>query len=112
MALSKSFEAVEPERKDIDSLTGPVLLEFGTPWCGHCQGARPLLEAAFADHSAVHHIRVEDGRGRRLGRTFRVKLWPTLVFLCDGQEKARLVRPDSVDAIRQALALIDQPGCP
>jgi thioredoxin 1 len=36
---------------------------------------------------------VEDGRGRPLGRAYRVKLWPTLVLLCDGQEIARAVRP-------------------
>ena len=37
--------------------------------------------------------RVEDGRGRPLGRAYRVKLWPTLVLLRDGQEIARAVRP-------------------
>ncbi|MCA1715096.1 MAG: thioredoxin family protein, partial [Gammaproteobacteria bacterium] len=44
--------------------------------------------------------------GRPLGRSFRVKLWPTLVFLRDGVELARVVRPASVDAITQALARI------
>jgi thioredoxin 1 len=51
----------------------------------------------------VRHIRVEDGRGRPLGRSFRVKLWPTLVFLKDGKEVARLVRPSGA-AIEDALA--------
>ena len=31
--------------------------------------------------------------GRRLGRSYKVKLWPTLIFLKDGVEAARLVRP-------------------
>jgi thioredoxin 1 len=109
MALSKDFKTKEPARKEIDALPGPAVVEFGTPWCGHCRAARPLLESAFAEYPAVRHIRIEDGKGRRLGRTFRVKLWPTLVFLRDGEEKARLVRPGDVAAIREALALIDQP---
>jgi thioredoxin 1 len=36
-----------------------------------------------------------------------VKLWPTLVFLKDGKEIARLVRPGDSNALREALARID-----
>ena len=36
---------------------------------------------------------MEDGRGSPLGRSFRVKLWPTLVLMRDGVEVARVVRP-------------------
>jgi thioredoxin 1 len=32
-----------------------------------------------------------------------VKLWPTLVFLNDGKEAGRVVRPDSVDEIRAEI---------
>ena len=96
-----------PSRADIDALQEPAVLEFGTPWCGHCQRARPLIEAALAEHPGIRHIKVEDGSGRRLGRSFEVKLWPTLIFLDKGQEVEALVRPTDADAIRQALALID-----
>ena len=40
---------------------------------------------------------------RPLGRSYRVKLWPTLVLLKDGQELARLVRPMQANDIRLAL---------
>jgi len=112
MAMTRDFEETEPARKDIDALQGPAVIEFGTPWCGHCLAVQPLLESAFDDYPAIRHIKIEDGKGRRLGRTFQVKLWPTLVFLCDGEEKTRLVRPGDIAAIREALALIDQPACP
>ena len=49
----------------------------------------PLADL-YAD---VRHLRVEDGRGRPLGRSFRIKLWPSLVLLRDGEEVARVVRP-------------------
>lgn len=93
-----------PTRADVDAMAGAVLLEFGTPWCGHCRAAQALLEDAMADFGATTHIKVEDGSGRKLGRSFGVALWPTLVFLRDGREIARLVRPTQTDAIRQALA--------
>ncbi len=92
-----------PTRADIDATTGPLLLEFGTDWCGHCRAARPAVEAALAAHPGVRHLRVEDGPGRALGRSFGVTLWPTLVLLRDGQVQARLVRPRDPAAITTAL---------
>ena len=55
----------------------------------------------------MRHIKVEDGSGRPLGRSFKVKLWPTLIFLDNGREVDRLVRPGDAQAIGQALARID-----
>lgn len=107
MAMNTRYAESEPTRAEIDALAGAVLVEFGAPWCGHCQAAQPLLATALAAHPRVRHIKIEDGRGRRLGRSFGVKLWPTLVFLRDGQEVAQLVRPADVESIGQALAQID-----
>lgn len=104
MALSTTFEHPEPTRQAIDALRGPVVVEAGTGWCGHCQAAQPLIAAAFADYSGVRHLKVEDGKGRPLGRSFRVTLWPTLIFLHDGHEVERLVRPTDQSAIHRALA--------
>ncbi len=96
-----------PSRADIDATAGATLLEFGTSWCGHCRRAQRLIAAALAGHDRVRHIKVEDGSGLALGRSFGVKLWPTLIFLRDGKEQARLVRPDDGEAMVQALATID-----
>jgi thioredoxin 1 len=107
MPFSNAFTSPEPSRADTDALPGATVLEFGTPWCGYCIGAQAAIAEAFASHGGVRHIKVEDGKGRALGRSFRVKLWPTLVFLRDGQELARLVRPTQAREIGEALRLID-----
>lgn len=107
MPMNKTFAETEPARAEIDALAGPVLLEFGTPWCPHCQGAQALIEAAFtATGSPVRHLKIEDGPGRPLGRSFRIKLWPTLIFMKNGQELSRLVRPADASAITDAMAQI------
>ncbi len=91
--MKTRYSAEAPARDELDRLAGPTLVEFGTDWCGHCQAAQPLLAEVFSDYPEVGHLKVEDGPGRRLGRSFQVKLWPTFVFLRDGREVARVVRP-------------------
>jgi thioredoxin 1 len=106
VALSNSFVDTEPARAEIDARSGPLVLEFGTAWCGHCRAAQPSIAEAFGQHPEIAHLKVEDGRGRPLGRSFGVTLWPTLVFLKDGKEVARVVRPRSVEPIAQAMQKI------
>ena len=93
-------------RAEVDVLPGATLLEFGTPWCGFCLAAQPRIEQALQGFHKVNHIKVEDGPGQPLGRSYRVKMWPTLVFLRDGQEVARSVRPQDGDEIVRALQAV------
>lgn len=104
--MNTTYSVAQPTRAEIDALAGATVLEFGTSWCGHCRATDAPLSSALQQYAAVPHLRVEDGPGRALGRSFRVKLWPTLVFLKDGQEVARLVRPLESGEIVKALAEI------
>lgn len=105
--MKTDYAEAEPARAEVDALPGPTLLEFGSPTCGHCRRAQPLIAEALAAHPRVRHLKVADASGRRLGRSFGVKLWPTLLLLADGKEIARLVRPEQAREIAKALAAID-----
>ena len=63
--------------------------------------------SSYCDFEEQLSIVDGDGRGRRLGRTFGVKLWPTLVFLRDGEEIAKLVRPKDAAEVMRAFTLVD-----
>jgi thioredoxin 1 len=89
----------EPSREEVDAFADATVLEFGATWCGYCQAAQPDIAAVMGRHPGVRHIKIEDGKGRPLGRSFRVKLWPTLIYLEAGVEKARVVRPGSAPEI-------------
>ena len=106
MPFSPTYLDDEPTREEIDRTSGLVALEFGANWCGHCQALSPTVEEALSQRPEVQHVRVADGRGKPLGRSFRVKLWPTLVLLKDGQVVAQLVRP-SENEVRAAFAQLD-----
>jgi thioredoxin 1 len=104
--MNTPYDATQPSRAEVDALAGATVLEFGTNWCGWCRGAQPLIAQALESQPGLRHLKAEDGPGRPLGRSFGVKLWPTLVFLQDGREVARVVRPGSAQELQDALAKI------
>jgi thioredoxin 1 len=95
-------ETQAPTREEIDRSTGRVLLEFGTPACGICRALAPRVALLLDKYPEVRHIKVEDGPGRPLGRSFEVRLWPNLVFLRDGRVVRQLARP-SYDQLEEAF---------
>lgn len=104
IAIKDADKINEPSLAEIEQLDGPTMIEFGASCCGHCQAAQSDIASSLAKFPLTHHIKVEDGKGRRLGRTYSVTLWPTLIFLSNGKEIARLVRPFGVEVITKALA--------
>ena len=105
--MQQPYRSNAPERAEVDALAGATVLEGGTDWCGWCIGAQPHIARVLGQHPSIRHLKIEDGKGRPLGRSFSVKLWPTLVFLKDGQEVARVVRPHDAQPISDALAQLD-----
>ena len=104
IGFNPDYEEETVTFEQIGELRGKAIIEFGAPWCTHCQAATPAVKEAFAEHSALPHIKIYDGKGKKLGRAFKVKLWPTLILLQDGKEVDRIVRPIHPDVVRQLIA--------
>ena len=105
--MAIGYKTMPPQPPDYG--TGPAVLEFGVDWCSHCRGAQEAIGQVLGGVSGLAHYRIEDGPGRPLGRAFKIKRWPTLVFLHDGREVERLVRPAGADPIREALDKVLHP---
>jgi thioredoxin 1 len=83
-----------------------VLLEFGSSECSICQSYRSDVTSLLKQFPRVRHIKIEDGPGKPLGRSFEVKLWPTFIFLREGEVLQRSVRPD-MEEIQNGLQTIN-----
>jgi thioredoxin 1 len=98
----------EPTREELDRMHGPIVVEFGTGWCGYCQALAPHLTSALKKYPEIRLVEIEDGKGKPLGRSFQVKLWPTLVFMKDGTVVRQLVRPTPKE-VEETLATFASP---
>lgn len=107
MTFHRDYLEQEPTRAEIDGTAGLTLLEFGTDNCGFCVAIQPAIAKVFDaradDDEPITHFKVADGSGRPLGRTFGIKLWPTLIALRDGVEVARAVRPMNATEVSALL---------
>ncbi|QSP94999.1 thioredoxin family protein [Marinobacter salinisoli] len=106
MSYTSQYTPETLSREELNQSAGPMVIEFGTNWCGICRGAQAAIKTAMDNHPDIPHVKVEDGKGRRLGRTFGVKNWPSLIFLKNGEEMARVVRPETSRDIDAALQKI------
>ena len=102
--FNQNYAQDAPTFEEVSGLVGDTILEFGAPWCGHCQAALPAVQEVLNEYLELPHIKVYDGKGKPLGRAFRVKLWPTLILLRDGKEVGRLVRPLRIDEVHQLVS--------
>lgn len=98
--INANYLEEAPTLEQINEMPGNILLEFGAPWCPHCQLAQPIVQEELKDHPELTHIKLYDGKGKPLGRAFKVKLWPTLILLHNGLEIGRLIRPTNSGYVR------------
>lgn len=112
LGFNPIYSEASPTFEEVSALTGDAVLEFGAPWCAHCQAAQPLIEKGLEEHSKnnpeLSHIKVYDGKGKKLGRAFKVKIWPTLIMLRDGKEVSRAIRPTQLDDVSRLLEIPDE----
>jgi thioredoxin 1 len=95
-AMNTSYATVEPDRARCGRHARRHRAGVRHPLVRLCRSAQPSITRPCRLPGLAPH----QGRGRpgqALGRSFRIKLCATLVFLKDGEEVARITRPAGRD---------------
>jgi len=70
----------------------PVLVDLWAEWCPPCLVIAPILEklaAEFAGRLALVKVEVDDGDNMKIAGRYRVRGFPTILLIEEGEERGR-----------------------
>jgi thioredoxin 1 len=69
---------------------GPVVVEFGAPWCKPCEAVEPVLEALATEHGVVL-VRLDIDANLGTPSRYGVLSLPTVVLFVDGEPRSTVL---------------------
>lgn len=70
----------------------PLLVDFWADWCAPCHAISPHLKRVVSDLDGgvrLAKVEVDEGENMKLAGRYKVRGFPTIMLLRDGQELAR-----------------------
>ena len=94
--------------EEISASQLPVVIDFWAEWCGPCRMVAPIVEELAGEYEGRVLICTCDAeKSDDIVATYKVRNIPTLVFLKEGQEVARIVgattKAEIVDKLSKLL---------
>lgn len=86
---------------------GPVIVKFGTSWCGPCKQLAPIFEDVSENTKGVTFAEVSVEESERLSKNLGIRAVPTMILYLNGEEVDRRMGGgrDNLDAlVEQATA--------
>lgn len=79
-------------KEKVLDVSGPVLVDFFAPWCGHCQKLLPIVDELAGEMAGkVAIVKVNVDQNREMAQKFEVKGLPTMILFKAGSEIDRLI---------------------
>ncbi|MSR73972.1 MAG: thioredoxin [Planctomycetes bacterium] len=105
MGAASNLSAAEFENS-VKTGAGVSVIDFGASWCGPCQTLAPAYEKLATEFQGRARLfKVDVDAELELSAHFEVMSVPTIVFIKDGETKARIQGnyPDKIRAQIDAL---------
>ena len=101
-----SFEDYD-EKVIAASHEAPVLVDLWADWCMPCLVIAPKLKALIAEYGGrlkLAKVEVDEGENMRLAGKYRVRGFPTVILVIDGEEKNRFHGAQTLSFLREFVA--------
>jgi thioredoxin reductase (NADPH) len=97
--------SIEQFKKEVESSTVPVVVDFYAVWCGPCKQLAPLFDRSAATLGKNYKfLKVNVETVKELSHQYRIRSMPTvLVFNSKGAEVERQVGTDQIASLLQRL---------
>lgn len=70
----------------------PILVDLWADWCPPCVVIAPILKQvieSYDDKISLAKIEVDEGKNMKVAGQYQVRGFPTILFIQNGEEKAR-----------------------
>ena len=93
--------SVETFDKDVTEASHqyPILVDLWADWCPPCVVIAPLLKQVIENYDmkiALAKLEVDEGKNMKIAGQYQVRGFPTILFIQNGEEKARFSGAQSV----------------
>lgn len=88
----------------VASAETPVLVDLWAEWCSPCRVIAPLLKSLVAEYEGqikLAKVEVDEGENMKLAGRYKVRGFPTILLIIDGEEVARFSGAKPLSFLRE-----------
>jgi len=84
----------------------PILVDLWADWCPPCVVVAPILKSVIENYDAkiaLAKLEVDEGKNMKIAGQYQVRGFPTILFIQNGEEKARFSGAQSASFIENFI---------